>query len=226
MAVSETKLKGEGEVMFGGYKGVISGVSEKVRAREGVGIVISDKWWRYVKKIKRINARLMWVRLRFGGESWVFVSAYGPVNGSREEDVRVFWEKLGECLGGFGSGERVCLLGDLNARVGSNMVGEVVGPWGVGEMNRNGDEMVSVCVERGMCVGNTWFKKRDIHKYTWVSGMNGERALIDYVCVRVVDRKRLIDVNVLRGVTGGVSDPKFLNSYNQSLSLSHFAPQI
>ena len=86
MAVSETKLKGEGEVMFGGYKGVISGVSEKVRAREGVGIVISDKWWRYVKKIKRINARLM----RFGGDSWVFVSAYGPLNGSRKEDVRVF----------------------------------------------------------------------------------------------------------------------------------------
>ena len=42
LAVSETKLKGEGEVMFGGYKGVISGVSEKVRAREGVGIVISE----------------------------------------------------------------------------------------------------------------------------------------------------------------------------------------
>ena len=123
-----------------------------------------------------------------------------------EWGLSVFWNELSDCLGSFESNVRVCLLGDLNARVGSDLLGDVVGPWGVGEVNRNGEELIGLCVERGMCVENTWFKKRDIHKYTWVSGVNGDRALLDFVCVKVGDRKRLIDVNVLRGAAGGVSD--------------------
>ena len=35
LALSETKLKGKGEVMFGGVKGRKSGVNERVRAKEG-----------------------------------------------------------------------------------------------------------------------------------------------------------------------------------------------
>ena len=45
-----------------------------------------------------------------------------------------------------------------------------------------------MCVEKGLCIGNTYFKKKNIHKYTWVSGVNGERALLDFVCVRVIER--------------------------------------
>ena len=35
LALSETKLKGKGEVMFGKFKVVVSGVNERSRAREG-----------------------------------------------------------------------------------------------------------------------------------------------------------------------------------------------
>jgi exonuclease III len=40
MVLSETKLKGKGEIKFGEVKGVKSGVSERVRAREGVAILL------------------------------------------------------------------------------------------------------------------------------------------------------------------------------------------
>ena len=33
-----------------------------------------------------------------------------------------------------------------------------------------------------MCLESTWFKKRDIHKYTWVSGVKEKRELLDFVC--------------------------------------------
>ena len=41
---------------------------------------------------------------------------------------------------------------------------------------------------------------------TWVSGVNGERGLIDYICIRKKIRDRLLDVNVLRGSARGISD--------------------
>ena len=40
LALSETKLKGKGEVAFGNVNGRKSGVSERVRAKEGVALLV------------------------------------------------------------------------------------------------------------------------------------------------------------------------------------------
>ena len=101
LALSETKLKGRGEENFGTFKGVKSGVSERLRAREGVAIVLKDDLWRAVKEIKEVNARLMWVKLEIGKERWIIVSAYGPGSERSEEERESFWELLRECLGNF-----------------------------------------------------------------------------------------------------------------------------
>src|ERR1051325_2610796 len=45
-----------------------------------------------------------------------------------------------------------------------------------------------------------------VYIYTWVSGVNGEKGLLDFVCVRWEKRSRLLDVNVLRGAAMGISD--------------------
>ena len=66
--------------------------------------------------------------------------------------------------------------------------------------------LIEMCSDKRLVIGNTWFKKRKLHKYTWVSGVNGDKALLDYVCVQKSMRGRLIDVNVLRGAGLGLSD--------------------
>ena len=206
LALTETKLKGEGNIDFGGFNGSFSGVNERVRAREGVAIIMKDEWWRCVREFKRVNPRLMWVRLKLSKESWVFVCAYAPVSGGNEREREAFWEELNECLGSLNKTDRVCVLGDLNARVGNTRVNRVVGPFGVEGINENGEMLIDLCVEKKFMIGNTWFEKQSIHKYTWVSGVNGERALLDYVCVEQRIKDRLLDVNVLRGAAGGISD--------------------
>ena len=62
------------------------------------------------------------------------------------EERNVFWENLNDCLGGFGASVNVCLVGDLNARVGTDMEGGVVGLFGVGDRNLNGDSLIEVCM--------------------------------------------------------------------------------
>ncbi|MCQ7013011.1 hypothetical protein, partial [Clostridioides difficile] len=44
LALTETKLKGNGEVSWCGVNGIIAGVQEMERAREGVAILLSDVW--------------------------------------------------------------------------------------------------------------------------------------------------------------------------------------
>ena len=63
----------------------------------------------------------------------------------------------------------------------------MVGRLGLPGRNDNGESMIQLCVETGLVVGNPLFKKKDIHKYTWISQDNGRivsRTMMDYVIRR------------------------------------------
>ena len=66
-SLSETKLKGKGEVMFGKVVGKISGVSVGI-AREGVALLLSGWLISCVVEWKEVSSRLMWVRVKIERE--------------------------------------------------------------------------------------------------------------------------------------------------------------
>ena len=209
MALSETKLKGVGEVRFGEVLGRKSGVSERVRAKEGVALIVRKELMECVREWSEVSSRIMWVRMKIGHEKWVFVSTYGPGSEHTEQEVDGFWDELRGCLHQFGEDEYVVVMGDLNARVGSRKVEGVVGCFGIDGRNESGEKMIYMCTECGMTIGNTMFKKRSVHKYTWERRRREEivdRALMDYVLVSGNGRSKLLDVNVLRGESAGMSD--------------------
>ena len=70
-----------------------------------------------------MSSRLTWVRVKIEREIWVFISAYGPRS---EEEIEEFWNQLSECVGNFGRNEFVVVLGDLNARVGNELIEGIV----------------------------------------------------------------------------------------------------
>ncbi len=61
-----------------------------------------------------------------------------------------FWEGFGQSLKKFENVRRLFLLGDMNARVGSTEIGEVVGKFGVDGVNENGQYLVDICAERAV----------------------------------------------------------------------------
>ena len=185
LALSETKLRGKGEIEFGSVSGRKSGVV-RGRAREGVALLVSPEVQRGVIEWRELSPRLMWVKVKFRQEVWVFISAYAPGSEKVEEEREAFWKDVDDCVQSFGANVKVVLMGDLNARVGDEEIEGVVGRYGVPGRNENGDRLIGVCVEREMVVGNTLFKKKDIHKYTWVRQEGGrvvDKAMMDYVAV-------------------------------------------
>ena len=208
LALCETKMKGKGEAEFGEVTGRISGV-ERGRAREGVALLLSERMVKKVVSWKEVSSRLMWVRVRIGRECWAFVSAYGPGSEKTKEEREGFWNELTECVDSLGKSSCVVVLGDLNARVGDEEIEGVVGKFGVPERNGSGESLLNMCVENDLVVGNSFFKKRMINKYTWARVERGrviERALMDYVLITRRMIGRLKDVHVYRGMTAGMSD--------------------
>ena len=84
-ALSETKLKGKGEVMFGEAVGRVSGIAV-FRASEGVALLLSGRLMRCVVEWKEVPSRLMWVRVKIERESWAFILAYGRRSEKSEEE--------------------------------------------------------------------------------------------------------------------------------------------
>ena len=52
-------------------------------------------------------------------------------------------------------------------------------------MNNNGRKVVDLCAKREVCMGNTYFKFKYIHKYTRVArDRDGKEVMIDLVLVK------------------------------------------
>ena len=145
----------------------MSGVSKRCRAREEVGLIIANRLWGRVKEYKCVSSRIVWAKLNIRGEKVMVVSAYGPGIERSDSEREQVWENLNVFLAGFNENERVTVLGDLNAKVGEREREEVVGKFGVPRVSENRECLVELCEERSLIVGNTWFEKKLINKYTW-----------------------------------------------------------
>ena len=112
-------------------------------------------------------------------------------------------------MDGLSTRKYVVVLGDLNASVGDGELEGVVGKYGLSGENESGERLLDVCVEQELAIGNSFFKKKGINKYTWIRVANGkviEKALLDYVLITKRMVGRLKDVHVFRGVAAGMSD--------------------
>ena len=90
-------------------------------------------------------------------------------------------------------------LGDFNGHVGKCAEGfeGIHGGYGIGKRNVEGRMLLDFCVQKELCVANTWYKKRDERKVTYSSG--GNDTEIDFVLVGKKKRKYLRDVKVIPG---------------------------
>ena len=76
-ALSEPKLKGKGEVRLGEDIGKVSGVGGGT-TRQSVALVMSMWLLRCVMEWNEVSSRLIWVRVKIEGDSWVFILAIKP----------------------------------------------------------------------------------------------------------------------------------------------------
>ena len=79
------------------------------------------------------------------------------------------------------------------------MIEGIVGEHGVSEKNESGERLLEMSVEQELVLGNSLFKKKDVHKYTWLrmAEIRGvDRALMDRVLLPKQMLGRLLDEKV------------------------------
>ena len=83
----------------------------------------------------------------------------------------------------------------------------ITGAFGVTGENDNTRRVMEFCAERGLCVGNTYFEHKSLHKYTRVArGQDGVEAksMIDLVLVKKDMLRYVQDARTLRRMGRGL----------------------
>ena len=149
-----------------------------------------------------ISERLMTLRVPLvRGEHMLIISAYAPTLATDDEQKDTFYDALDSILRKANSKDKIVLLGDFNARVGTrrDLWKKVLGPHGVGKMNSNGFRLLSLCSQHNLTITNTLFRLKHKYKSSWMHPRSKKWHLIDYVIVR---RSQLGEVLVTRAMRG------------------------
>ena len=142
--MTETKLKGKGEVSLCGVNDIIASVQEMERARENVAILLNDLWHSAVIDYGFVRSKIIWNKFRFSRVKICVVVGYVPSEGDGKER-----DNMDRILDRVGNGYRLCILADLNGWIGDRTRAGITGTFGVPGENDNGRRVVEFCKERG-----------------------------------------------------------------------------
>ena len=151
---------------------------------------------------KGIIDRLMTLGLPLSGNKHAtIVSAYVPKMTNPDEVKDKFYNDLDDVISATPRTDKLILLGDFNARVGTDhQTWEgVIGPEGVGKCNNNGLLLLRKCAEYDLLINNTVFRLPNRNKTSWMHPCSKHWHLIDYVIMLRTDRQ---DVRVTKTMCG------------------------
>ena len=73
------------------------------------------------------------------------------------------------------------IIGDWNAKIGSQETPGVTGTFGLGVWNEAGQRLIEICQENALVIANTLFQQHKRRLYTWTSSDGQHRNQIDYI---------------------------------------------
>ena len=176
---------------------------------EGVVIIMKKGMEKYLMEWKPVNSRIIQARLKGRQTNLSIIQCYAPTNDSNDRDKEAFYEQLQATLENVHRRDLLLVMGDLNAKVGSDNMNfeRVMGREGCGLQNENGERLVEWCAFNNMIIGGTLFPYRNIYKLTWTSPNGRDQNQIDHLMVNSMWRRSLLDITVKRGADA--STPRY-----------------
>ena len=188
---------------IGGYTFFWRGKEKAEDRIHGVGLAIKTSLCRQLPDLPTpVSERLMKLRFPLNPSRHVTViSAYDPILTSSDEAKDAFYKELNALVKDVPPRDKLILLGDFNARVGTdcNNWKSVLGPHGAGKLNSNDLMLLRFCAENDLTITNTLFRQADDYKKTWMHPRSKQWHLIDYAICR---RRDIHDVRITRAMCG------------------------
>ena len=111
------------------------------------------------------------ISLHFQGKPFntTVIQVYAPTSNAEEAEVEWFYEDLQDLLELTHKKDVLFIIGDWNAKVGSQEIPRVKSKFSLGEQNEAGQRLIEFCQENTLVIANTLFQQHKIRFYTWTS---------------------------------------------------------
>ena len=111
------------------------------------------------------NNRMISVRLQGKPFNITVIQVYAPTSNAEETEVEWFYEDLQDLLELTLKKDVLFIIGDWNAKVGSQETPGVTGKFGLGMWKEAGQRLIEFCQENALVIANTLFQqhKRRLH---------------------------------------------------------------
>ena len=118
------------------------------------------------------------ISVRFQGKSFsiTVIQVYDPTSNAEEAEVEQFYEDLQDLLELTPKKDFLFIIGDWNAKVGSQETPGVTGKIGLGMRNEAGQSLIEVCQENELVIANTLSQQHKRRHHQMVN--NGIRLII------------------------------------------------
>ena len=106
---------------------------------------------------------------------------YAPTSNAEEAEVEWFYEDLQDLLELTPKKDVFFIIGDWNAKVGSQETPGVTDKFGLGIRNKAGKRLIEFCQENALVITNTLFQQHKRKLYTWTSPGGQHQNQTDYI---------------------------------------------
>ena len=127
------------------------------------------------------NDRMISVHFQGNPFNIMVIQVYAPTSNAEEPEVEWFYEDVQDLLELTSKKDVLFIIGDWNAKVGSQETSGVTGKFGLGIWNEAEQRVIEFCQKNALVITNTLFQQDKRRLYTWTSPDGQYRNQIDYI---------------------------------------------
>ena len=167
LGVSELKWMEMGE--FNSDDHYIYYCGQESLRRNGVALIINKRAQNAVVGYNLKNSRMNLIYFQGKPFNITVIQVYAPTSNAKEAEVYQLYKDLEDLLELTPKKDVLFIIGDWNAKVGSQEIPGVTGKFGLGIQNEAGQILIELCQENALVIANTLFQQHKRRLYTWTS---------------------------------------------------------
>ena len=109
------------------------------------------------------------------------IQVYAPTSNAEEAAVEQLCKDLQDLLELTPKKDVLFIIGDWNAKIGSQEIPGVTGKFGLEVQNEAGQRLTEFCQENALVIANTLFQQHKRRLYTWTSPDSQHQNQTDYI---------------------------------------------
>ena len=180
LGISELKWTGMGE--FNSDEHYIYYYGQESLRRNGVALIVNRRVQNAILGCNFTNNRMISVYFQGKPFNIIVIQIYAPTTNAEADEVERLYENLQDLLELTPKKKNVLfIIGDWNAKVGSQETSGVTGKYDLGVQNEAGQRLTEFCQENALVMENTLFQQHKTRFYTWTSPDGQHRNQTDYI---------------------------------------------